>query len=1694
MKFIKIPFNGKKEAFMHKTGKVRIRLVWNLFVLFVVLGLVQGMVKDRKNLAKAEGEIAAAGAQVERLKGDLAKAQSALKEAETKLAAAKKDDEKEDGSDDGDEKKENSTSQAPSPLSISRVDYNKQTTLTLRLSAPADEEVLREYIKVKPVNGAVGLRCLGGTWRPRVEVTGDFPFRRKITLRVRAGLPAAKDAKTPPLAEDFTYTFTRRDARPEVIFAEKGRYLPPDGKRLMAVSTINVTNVLLSVARVPAANIVQLLAREEQKYQSTRYYGLECNADSAHTSELTDTPREWKVQAGYSLNERKIVPLSVKSTDGAPSNGVFLVTARSADMDRKDWYDRWDEDNNDKFNPLRHRLVCITDIGLAVRRADRRLYVWSTSLLKGLPLAGCKVSVFSSSNVRLGTAQSDKNGLCVVDCVGSLVPFAVVAESADGSDVAFMALSDRMEVDESGVSETARDRYLKPDACAAFAWTERGIYRHGEKIFFHAILRNGRGEAPKPFPVELRLVDPDGHVEFRRTVMPDALGALSFDRFWVGEDRPGGCWDIVAATPGKNGVQLGMASFSIEEFAPPQIRVKVAPVGDAPTNFAFTVSAEHLFGGPARHLRAEGAVLFQDAPFAPAKWKGYKFGDEKRGLKPNFRRLAKMNLDEKGEALFAAAIWKDTGLPQAAVRAIGQGTVFEDGGRPATARAEKLLHFYPYYIGAKIGGTVSVPERGFPSIPIACVMPDGSRLAKARTLQVSFSRLENVYSCKTDDDGWNTWTCDRVEVPCSEPFDFETKADGDKSLVIPFRTGGDYIVSIHDPETGAGFGASFWLSTDGDDTVRAPMANPAAVSISSDKPFYRPGDKARLVVKSPFAGQALLTVMRDGVIHCESFAMTNATTELILPAAVTDWAPNVDVSIVVVRGADGGTSRQSVRVHGETCLQVRPIERELPVNVAASVVCGGEKGSVVTVDVEAVSPAATGVVAVVTVVDEGINILTGQKVPDPIGFFAQSRFEYHPLCDLFGRLLPVWDGDPLKVRGVKTGGGFGEDLLGRVSPVPSRRFKPLAMWQEAVRLENGKGRAVFNLPEFVGEVRVTAVAYSAVAAGAGAVQRKVTPKLVMQSDAPRFAAPGDVFDATLTLTDRGGKGVEALWEVSASGAVRLGKEAVGKVVMAKDGSTNILVRAVAGDAPGQGILRFRASGSGEVHEQTIELPVRPAAAARETAGAECIPPGKSRVFSPPGKDVCIPGATVRIFAPASSPLAQLSGALTWLADYPHGCLEQTSSRMFPLVAAGGLLNTLTASAEDGVADRSVYVAAGVKRVASMIRTHDFVMWPDCNYAPHDREVSLYAAHFLIAADASGAKVDSSAKDRVMGFLGKWSLSTNNAVSAYACHTLALAGKPNKDRMLSLFDQRQKLGLVDRARLARAFARLNDRARAAELLKGGADAPASVKEAAFAVLALLDVDPADSRLPGLVQWLSAKRDASRFSWGTTGENAHALVALASYYRHHPFKEGRPELTLAVGSDAAAPLPEKKRRTVRGGDEVVLSNAGAGDAWFTWRQLDLPRPETVTNESEHVSISRRYITAEGKEADMSAVARGDLLIAQIEVTALESREFSDLVVQDLFPAALEPVHAALDPSVYPWFKPKAHEWVMRSDARDDRMLVFSKKFRLAKGEKATFFHQLRVVSSGSFILPGPVVEAMYAPDIHAVSSPARLTVTR
>ena len=1529
--------------------------------------------------------------------------------------------------------------------------------IKLRCSEVPDVDAAKEYVSVDPAPKG-GLSFSADTeyayWDRKdvsfLRITGDFLYRTNLTLRVRKGFPASKIANSTnkvveALAKDYLYAFRREDENPFVAFADEGRYLPPIGKRLIALDCMNVSNITASISAVPGLNIVQMLSLEERKYNKIHrsyWYG---EGKEAFVEDLSAKVEEVNIPVKNELNvqEEAVLPLPEE-------NGIYFVKVKG------------------EKGHVQSRVVVVSDLAISVRRTQAKIFAWITSLSRGTPVAGAKVYIFSSAAVLLAEGVSDENGLC--ECVQNIEgePFVVLASSADERDATFVALARSSQVEEHFSSEGYRSQYLKENELAAFAWTERGIYRHGERVFFHALVRGADMAAPKSVPLEIVLAKPGG-VFMKKTVATDEYGAIYLDDIAIPDDQPSGVWMFDVKIPGENGESLYSHFIKVEDFVPPQIKVATV-IGDKRTaqDFSFGISAEFMYGGAASGLTSSGAVVFEDVAFSPKDWPGWVFGDESRGLKPNFTRLPKQVLDADGKAHYSASMQSSDGLPSAAVRATAQSEVLEVSGRSVFSRASATLHYYPFYIGTTLKNWIRRPDSGKVQISVACVSPEGKRLSESKTLVARLQRFDTVYSYETDDNGRNTWRSERIatDVLGEEGVEIKTSPEGNALFTLPPLECGDYTLSIADSDSEVSFSRSFYLSDWGDDTMRAELSNPSKVTITADKPFYRPGDRPKLCVRTPFTGRALLGVFRDDAVYTQVMEITNLTSEVELREISGDFAPNIDVSFSIVHGVSEKAGHLAARAHGETSLEVRLSENEIPVNVTARLA-----DSRVAADFEA--PGAKQ--AIVTVVDEAVLMLTNEKTPNPNGEFQKSREGYRELFDLYNRLLPLSGEDKLLVNGLKTGGGCDSSLLGRVSPVQSRRFKPLALWSGKVDVVDGRGKAEFCLPEFSGRIRVTVVAYSEKAAGSASCQCKIEPKLVVTPDAPRFVAPGDVFTVSLPFDNRAGEDGAVDYKIYTSfegGEKKLFQE--GSVHLSKDCRKLLPFDAKAPEAIGQMLFIFETAAFGEKHRHEIELPVRPAVAWRQTSGVEVLPPGR-RIKLQKGEASSM---TRFSYSVSESPASELKDAIEWLSDYPHGCLEQTSSRIMPLITAGGILGECSPVASS---NRLEYIKAGVRRVLSMCQNDgSFAMWPDIrgnggSMTDWELEVSLYAAHFLFEVERSTLieNIWSSAAERskVLSHIrsnSSTSYTNRMSIAAYACHTLVLAGTPNKGSMYSLYDKRGLLTHLSRARLARAFALMGDGARAGELLSS-IKGPSSVVKASYMLLAILEIDPEDKRVSELVKYLAFKREKARYSWGTTFDNAHAVMALGEYFRRQPLSLG---------------LSNVKEE----GGELV--NEGSGTAFVSWKRLDLPKLADVKEESSGLSIRREFLTIEGKPYDITKSSRGDSIVVRIELSSDEDRILNDLVIEDLLPGALEPVHN--DIGVFPWIEKGAHRWVLRHELRDDRILVFSDTFALKKNEKVAFHYSLRVVSAGTFALPAVAVEAMYQPELRASGRTGRLVV--
>ena len=1545
-------------------------------------------------------------------------------------------------------------------------DVSENGYVVLNFNEEPNLVAARDYVSISPNPGPFTVEEVPCYWVRGLRVRARFVPHVTYTITVRAGLPSLRGTV---LESEFRRTWTASDFSPRWEYASGGRYLPASGRRAVAVKTMNVSNLWVSVNAVPDRNISQLLAREENVYR--RYYGG--GGDSADTLELAACVTSRTVCVDARLNEEATTFVDLRNEVGVAENGIYLLGMR--DEDGKEYETEW-------------KLVCVTDIGLSVREIGKEVCVWATSLTTGAPIPGLRVRVIDKKNVILDVGLTDDSGLCRFALKDDFLSFAVLAEKTDGSDRSFLALM-RGDLDETSALGDRR-AYVADDDCEAFVWTERGIYRHGEQIFLHAIFRNGKGNAPKPFPVRVLLRRPDGKDYLRQTLVTDRFGAISTSGFSVPEDQPSGTWAFLVTSPEEENFRtFGEREVNIEEFVPPQIRVKVEPPeegGRATTNLAFRVIGEQLFGGPAKWHWAEGAVRFSDAPFAPTNWPGFRFGDATRAIKPNFKTLKDCRTDEDGVARFTID-FPQKEKPRAAVQMTVQGSVFQGGGRPATARATTTLHYYPYYIGVAL--PKSVRESPTPATcRVALVNPDGTPHAGARRLVARFERVEYVYGLQKTSSGCWEWRSDKISQPLGDGVEVAVGEDGLATLSLPAAFGGDISVRVYEEESDVAFSSTYWVGGADDDAVRTPLENPSRVTLSLDREIYYPGERPRLTVKAPFAGQAWLTLLRDKkILVSRVVALTNATSEVELEPVEAGWTPSLDVALSVVQAAKPGERTVANRAFGLVPMRVATRDQAVDVKLDARVTCAPTGGS--TVDV-AVKSAALAERAVITVVDEGINLLTDEPEPDPVGWFGAVRDAPHPIRDVFNRLLPIYE-DAIKRAGAKTGGGAEGDLFLRVSPVPTRRFKPLSLWKAEVPLTNGCAKTTFALPEFVGEVRVTAVVYGTRATGAAAVHAKVAPNLVAQPDAPRFAAPGDTFLATLMLTNRSGKPGKAVYDVVVSGAASLVVPNAHAEIALVDGQSEVVTVPVrAANAPGEAKIVFTSQGFGETHTSEILLPVRPAAPWVTTATTIRLAPGEKKTI--PNPSATMPETTRRTFVVSASPVAQLASALSYLVEYPYGCLEQTVSRVFPLVTAGGLLNTLPVRETSVAADAKTMVDAGIRRVCTMIRSNDFSMWPDTKTPPWDREVSLVAAHFLVEANASGFAVPADRLATVKGFLRKWSMETNATESVAACHVLALAGTPDRDRSLFWYDRRATLDALSRARLARAFVRMGDRDRARELLAGLS--LVEVKETAFALLAWLDLDPEADVVPGLVQALLARREASSEHWGTTEANAHALLALGAYYQRELASSPQISRDARVPRVflASAMLSPSNSTTVVGGSDLELENRGDVSAFVSVRTQTLGDPATLAPVSNGITVVRRYRREDYQETDLSDVVRGERLFVEVEITAPSKQTYSDLVVEELLPACFEP-----DTTPCP-NRASDGGWLLRREYRDDRVLGFSTRFTLVPGDRfsdsCSFLYEVRVVSAGEFVVPGVSVEAMYDPAIRARGAATRIKVAR
>jgi hypothetical protein len=1544
------------------------------------------------------------------------------------------------------------------------VDPYEHDSLRIRVycTQGMDPKTVQDFIRLEPETSFTASTDDYG-----VEISGPFEHGKRYTVRFLKGMKAASGAL---LKKEIVRTVVTPDMSPTLRFKTQGVYLSKEGMRVLPLETANVKEVDVTIEQVYENNIIH--------YVRTLDHG-------GHPRELGRIVAERKYAVGGTPNQLGVTNLDLKDLLGADAYGVFVVTA----ADTQD-----DEDSE-------RQLVLITDMGLSVKRTDSEMLVWVNSVSTAEPVAGAVVSIFTRTNQKILDGTTDADGIArfrLPEGSDDRIPFAVVATKS--GDAAVIKLDD-CALDTS-MFDTAGRPYLSR-GYHAFVYTDRGIYRPGEQVHLRAIVRAPGPNLPERFPMQFRISRPDGTDFKTYSGQLSAWGSVETDC-----DMPSyamlGRYRADLTLPG--GEAIGSESFHVEEFIPQRIKLELNADERRyrpNENIEVKVKAAHLFGAPAVGLKIHARCTFSAADFAHADYNAYRFSDSARAFAEVATDLGEATLDEKGERVFT--IQAPKGLkPPSALEVAFQATVEEVGGRAVTAVLIRDADVYQRYVGLAREGTGYARIGQEEKLTCALIRPDGSRIREAELKAVVYRVVWNTV-LKLDS-GHYRYQSERDEKQVAQRVC--QVRDGMGSLSYAPDAVGEYLVRVSDEQGGASAGLEFYCGGEGD--VPWSMEKPDRLELVADKESYSPGDTARVLIKSPFTGMALVTVEGDHIHSAQVLRLDKNTQEVSIPIEPS-FGPNVYCAVSVIRKVAPEARWSTHRAHGVLRITLDQKPRKLSVGIDCPDEVRPGRTLRVRLDVKNYVGAGTRSEVTLAAVDEGICQLTRFETPDPWAFFYSARQLEVETCDIYSRLMPEWEKKKVGSDSETGGDRAGADREARrlLNPVLADRVKPIALWKSGIET-NAEGRAEVDLeiPEqFTGRLRLMAIAAAAQEFGSADRPLLVKKPLMLQTSLPRFLAPADECEVPVTVFNHMGRAALVALRTDKSANLEFLTGDAQPVEIPQGGEKTVVFKVRASRSPGVANFRVEATSGEEHTSEEVALTVRPTATLQFVAGSGTVFPSGDGAAD---VKLRIPGGwmptTERYWLSFSSrPALKLGGALRYVLRYPYGCVEQTTSGAFPLL----YLSDIAALADPERFQKeevAVFVQAGIDRLLSMQSYQGgFCMWPDGSQ-PYPWG-SVYATHFLVEADKAGHQVPKDRLEAALKYLERL-LSYDEGeesalpLKAYACFVLAQAGRPSSSWTFQLYEERDQLPAYSRFHVAAALELLHEHdlantiTRVEELppLKSMASETGGllyspVRERAVVLSAYLDMEPENPRVPVLVQKLEGAMKSGR--WDTTQENAFALMALGKYARylgrqkadyHAEVFAGDVRLAAFTHNDQVQLQPENV-----GGQEIGIRMKGAGPLYYYWAAEGVPQSGDVAEKDEGLVVRRRFLSREGKNANLSDVPHGELLIVELSIKS--AQPLDNIVITDLLPAGLEIENPRLAGSESISTAAQDALQPMHVDMRDDRLLVFT---NLNSDREYHYRYVVRAVTRGRFRLPPVTAFCMYQPEISSVHGTGEIRV--
>ena len=1346
---------------------------------------------------------------------------------------------------------------------IGDVEPFKMVQITPYVSSEAPRSVIVRFNEKLPEN----IDATHISVRPAVEGMAVTTDGKSLTI---AGDFSGHDGYVVSLAEDLLSEGRQKlgnAGNTEVKFERLATELAlPSGSeaqlakglRKYAISTVNLSKVSIRVKQLSGKGSV----RAFQGYRS--YSGRGPNYTNIQPTSLLpyslipgETILEKEIELGTAVDTGKNIELSWDELlpNGTDFASLFVDVIGTPHPEA-----------SAEGRRAAQAIVQLTDIGLAWKFTDSEALVFAFSCETGKPLPGVALGSYGEDAEKLLEAITDANGI------------AKVARNKDmrhihaslGEDTYTAAFDDTLD-QVSMWHFPVRYSWMKslPQTRRALLFTERSLYRPGEKVRIKGIVRDQLGNAialSKQKPARVVIIDPEEKEIFTQPVTISALG--SFDLTYTLPPQTVGEHTIKLQFPEELELaektedweeQIAIsesASFSlplrVEEFR--RNTFEIAQKIDTPEIGAKEISAKltatYYQGQPVAAGAAKTFSEISDANPYPERYRDFLFGNHKAddwrywyhyfGYRDreadnevtSTRFDSEQTLSKEGFAEVKVEL-PEGDFPQTHQVSIAT-EVTDANNQTLTARSTTTVHPASLYAGiSRMDRLVRAGDEA----PFRLVVTDteGEPAKADVTLTATLTRQVHT-NTKTSNENGQTVTESEPndETVFTREFIVPAAASAKEGAVFPVsptHTGLHFLTVKGKDAEGREFATVTRFHVYGADEYPWEYEDGIRIKLVSEKKSYKPGDTARVLVLSPIEGTALVTVEREKVIssYMTEIRADNPVIEIPL---TDDHAPNAYVSILIVKGsAESAREIKEPQLRLGYCELLVENQRErLEVAVsepAESYRPGTECTLTGTVKTADGKPAA-GAEVTLYAVDEGTLAVMGYDTPDPMAFFYDPRqlsvkagTSFHSFITENGEYRSFHN------KGFFIGGG-GD--LNKLADLFRKNFDPCAAWAPTLLTgADGKFAYSFTLPETLTRYRVIAIAHHG-GANFGHSESAVLVKkpLMLEPKLPRFAHQGDLLNTQVMVQNASGRA--ATWQVTC--AIEGGE---GTPIASFVGSHQQSLTLTAGESATL-VFPIRIDNTGEVAvsysaqplslpdgELTPELSTSLSDGVRETFISHFPMPLLRQVKAvrlTAGSNTDLRGLLSKELATATgsivlefatSPLVEISSSVDYLLQYPYGCAEQTSSSLMPWLAVKNLRLYVPAFAKKSDKEVSNAINAGVARLLSMQRPNgSFTYWPGAQET--NEWVTPYAGLVLTLASQNGGNVPPSALETLSQYLIESLRGASTAKSsadlenhARSLYTLALLGKAQPPYHALMTEKLPAMSNSARALLAAAMA-------------------------------------------------------------------------------------------------------------------------------------------------------------------------------------------------------------------------------------------------------------------------------------------------